>query len=226
LKKLLNILISSLLAIAAPLLVIWVHHVFVIGLNPILGWAIILLVLLLATPLIIKLFTGLKNYAFGHITFNPALLFVVGCLSWVFAGAINYSNWEKSTFDIHFYDTYYVIANIHIILSVAAIFGIFCAIYYWYPAVFRRYLNNTMGYIHFRITFTCTYAIFWPIHFEQNELLSGMPKRYTDYSGWASFRQFDDFNRFISVMAIVLLAGQCLFIFNFFYSLFRGRGGV
>ena len=81
-------------------------------------------------------------------------------------------------------------------------------------------MNNTMAYIHFWITFAGAYLIFWPMHYEG---LAGLPRRYMDYSGWLSFNQFGGLNRFISTVAMVIFAVQLMFVFNFFYSIFKGR---
>ncbi len=81
-------------------------------------------------------------------------------------------------------------------------------------------MNNTMSYIHFWVTFVGAYLIFWPMHYEG---LAGLPRRYLDYSGWSSFNQFGGLNRFISTVAMVVFAVQLMFVFNFFYSIFKGR---
>jgi cytochrome c oxidase subunit 1 len=105
-------------------------------------------------------------------------------------------------------------------MGVSGILGMFCGIYHWFPKMYGRYMNNTMSFIHFWITFIGAYLIFWPMHYEG---LAGMPRRYLDYSGWLSFNQFGGLNRFISTVAMVVFAVQLLFVFNFFYSIFKGR---
>ena len=81
-------------------------------------------------------------------------------------------------------------------------------------------MNTTLGFIHFWVTLTGAYCIFWPMHYMG---LAGMPRRYLDYSQWQSFNQFQDLNRFITVASIIVFAIQLLFVFNFFYSIFKGR---
>jgi cytochrome c oxidase subunit 1 len=96
----------------------------------------------------------------------------------------------------------------------------FAGVYHWFPKMFGRYLNNTMAYIHFWVTIVGAYLIFWPMHYQG---LSGMPRRYYDFSGWSSFNMFNGLNEFISFIAMIVFAAQLLFVFNFFYSMFKGR---
>jgi cytochrome c oxidase subunit 1 len=80
-------------------------------------------------------------------------------------------------------------------------------------------MNNTLGYIHFFITFIGAYLIFWPMHYEG---IAGMPRRYYDYSAWQAFKQFNDLNAFISIVVIIVFFAQFVFVFNFFISIFKG----
>ena len=105
-------------------------------------------------------------------------------------------------------------------MGVSAFFGMFAGIYHWFPKMYGRYLNNTMAYIHFWVTMVGAYLIFWPMHYEG---LAGMPRRYCDYSSWESFNSFGGLNRFISIVAMMVFAVQLMFVFNFFYSIFKGR---
>ena len=105
-------------------------------------------------------------------------------------------------------------------MGVSAFFGMFAGLYHWFPKMFGRFMNNTLGYIHFFVTFIGAYLIFWPMHYEG---AAGMPRRYYDYTAWESFKQFDDLNAFISVVVIITFFAQLLFVVNFFVSMFRGR---
>jgi cytochrome c oxidase subunit 1 len=86
--------------------------------------------------------------------------------------------------------------------------------------MYGRFLNSTLAYIHFWISFAGAYLIFWPMHYEG---LAGLPRRYYDNSIWGSFNQFGSLNRFISTVAMAVFAAQILFLFNFFYSIWKGR---
>jgi cytochrome c oxidase subunit I len=213
-------MIGSLFAITVLAFLVWAHHMFVTGLNPFLGSVFVLLTLLIAVPSAIKVFNWLTTLWRGNIRFTPAMLFAIAFVSTFISGGLTGVFLGNSTLDIHLHDTYFIIAHFHIVMGVSAFLGMFCGVYHWFPKMFGRYMNNTMSYIHFWVTFAGAYLIFWPMHYEG---LAGMPRRYLDYSGWSSFNQFGDLNRFISTVAMVVFAVQLMFVFNFFYSVFKGR---
>lgn len=213
-------MVGSLFAIAVLAFLVWAHHMFVTGLNPFLGSVFVLLTLLIAIPSAIKVFNWLTTIWKGNIRFTPGMLFSLGFVSLFISGGLTGIFLGNSTLDIHLHDTYFVIAHFHIVMGVAGFFGMFAGIYHWFPKMFGRYLNNTMAYIHFWVTMIGSYLIFWPMHYEG---LAGMPRRYLDYTNWESFNQFAGLNKFISTVAMVVFAIQLMFIFNYFYSIFKGR---
>lgn len=213
-------MIGSMFAIVILAFLVWAHHMFVSGLNPFLGSIFVLLTLLIAIPSAIKAFNWITTLWRGNIRFTPGMMFAIGFVSIFIAGGLTGIFLGNSAIDIHVHDTYFVIAHFHLVMGVAAFFGMYCGLYHWYPKMFGRYLNNTIGSIHFWITLVGSYCIFWPMYYEG---LAGMPRRYYDYSTWESFKQFVELNKFISVAAIITFAAQLLFIINFFYSMYKGR---
>jgi cytochrome c oxidase subunit 1 len=213
-------MVGSLFAIAILAFLVWAHHMFVSGMNPFLGSVFVLLTLLIAIPSAIKVFNWLTTIWRGNLRFTPGMMFSIGFVSLFISGGLTGIFVGNSTLDIHLHDTYFVIAHFHIVMGVAGFFGMFAGIYHWFPKMFGRYLNNTMAYIHFWVTLIGSYLIFWPMHYEG---LAGMPRRYLDYSNWESFNQFAGLNKFISTVAMVVFAVQLMFLFNFFYSIFKGR---
>ena len=213
-------MIGSLFAIAILAFLVWAHHMFVTGLNPFLGSVFVLLTLLIAVPSAIKVFNWLTTLWRGNIRYTPAMLYAIGFVSMFISGGLTGLFLGNSTLDIQLHDTYFVIAHFHLVMGVAGMFGMFCGIYHWFPKMYGRFLNNTLGYIHFWITLVGAYLIFWPMYYEG---LAGVPRRYLDYSNWITFNQFGGLNRMISMVAIIVFAVQLLFIFNFFYSIFKGR---
>jgi len=213
-------MVGSLFAIAILAFLVWAHHMFVTGLNPFLGSVFVLLTLLIAVPSAIKVFNWITTIWRGNLRLTPGMLFAIGFVSLFISGGLTGIFLGNSTLDIHLHDTLFVVAHFHIVMGVSAFFGMFCGIYHWFPKMYGRYLNNTMSYIHFWVTFIGAYLIFWPMHYEG---LAGLPRRYLDYSGWHSFNQFGDLNRFISTVAMVVFSVQLMFVFNFFYSIFKGR---
>jgi cytochrome c oxidase subunit 1 len=213
-------MVGSMFAICILAFLVWAHHMFVTGLNPFLGSVFVLLTLLIAVPSAIKVFNWLTTLWRANIRFTPGMLFALGFVSLFISGGLTGLWLGNSTLDLHLHDTYFVIAHFHIVMGVSAFFGMFAGIYHWYPKMYGRYMNNTMAYIHFWVTLVGAYLIFWPMHYEG---LAGMPRRYFDYSIWESFKQFAELNRFISTVAMIVFAVQLLFVFNFFYSIWKGR---
>jgi cytochrome c oxidase subunit 1 len=213
-------MVGSLFAIAILAFLVWAHHMFVTGLNPFLGAFFVLLTLLIAIPSAVKVFNWLTTLWRGNIRFTPATLFAIGFVSLFISGGLTGLFLGNSTIDIHLHDTKFVVAHFHIVMGVASMFGMFAGIYHWFPKMYGRYLNNTLGYIHFWVTIIGAYLIFWPMHYEG---LAGVPRRYLDLRDWHSFNNFVELNKMITVVSIIVFAMQLMFVFNFFYSIFKGR---
>jgi cytochrome c oxidase subunit I len=213
-------MVGSIAAIVILAFLVWAHHMFVSGMNPLLSSVFVLTTLLIAVPSAIKVFNWLTTLWRGNIRFTPAMLFSIGFVSIFISGGLTGIFLGNSTLDIQLHDTYFVIAHFHLVMGVAGFMGMFAGIYHWFPKMFGRFTNNAMAYIHFWVTLIGAYLIFWPMHYEG---LAGMPRRYMDFSNWQSFHQFSGLNKFISTVTIVVFAVQFLFLLNFIYSIFRGR---
>ncbi len=213
-------MVGSLFAICILAFLVWAHHMFVTGLNPFLGAVFVLLTLLIAVPSAIKVFNWLTTIWRGNIRFTPATLFALGFVSLFISGGLTGIFLGNSTIDIHLHDTKFVVAHFHIVMGVASFFGMFAGVYHWFPKMFGRYLNNTLGYLHFWVTMVGAYLIFWPMHYEG---LAGSPRRYLNVTPWVSFNKFQELNQMITIVSIVVFAVQLMFVFNFFYSIFKGR---
>jgi cytochrome c oxidase subunit 1 len=213
-------MIISLIGITVLAFLVWAHHMFVTGMSPFLGSIFVLLTLLIAVPSAVKVFNWLTTIWRGNIRFTPPMMFALGFVSLFISGGLTGIFLGNSALDIHLHDTYFVVAHFHIVMGVSAFFGMFAGIYHWFPKMFGRFMNNTLGYIHFFITFIGAYLIFWPMHYEG---VAGMPRRYYDYSAWESFKQFGELNEFISIIAIIVFLGQLIFVVNFFASIWKGR---
>ena len=213
-------MVASIFSITVLAFLVWAHHMFVTGLNPFLGSFFVLLTLLIAVPSAIKVFNWITTIWRGNIRFTPAMMFALGFVSLFISGGLTGIFLGNSGLDIHLHDTYFVIAHFHIVMGVASFFGMFAGVYHWFPKMYGRYLNPTLGYIHFWGTIICAYLIFWPMHYEG---LAGMPRRYYDMSQWKTFSQFGHLQQFITIISIISFVLQLLFVFNFFYSIFKGR---
>jgi len=153
-------MVGSLFAICILAFLVWAHHMFVTGLNPFLGAFFVLLTLLIAVPSAIKVFNWLTTIWKGNIHFTPASLFSIGFVSTFISGGLTGIWLGNSSIDIHLHDTYFVIAHFHIVMGVSAFFGMFAGIYHWFPKMYGRFMNNTLGYIHFWVTMVGAYCIF------------------------------------------------------------------
>jgi cytochrome c oxidase subunit 1 len=213
-------MILSLLAIAIISFVVWAHHMFVTGLNPFVASVFVFLTLLVAVPSAIKVFNWIATVWQGNIKFTPAMLFAIGFVSMFISGGLTGIFLGNSAIDIEVHDTYFVVAHFHIVMGVSAFFGMFAGVYHWFPKMYSKMMNNTLGYIHFWITMVGAYLIFWPMHYMG---LAGVPRRYYSFDAFQSFNMFGSLNEFITLAAMLVFFAQILFLINFFYSIFYGR---
>ena len=213
-------MIISLIGITVLAFLVWAHHMFVTGMSPFLGSIFVLLTLLIAVPSAVKVFNWLTTIWRANIRFSVPMMFALGFVSMFISGGLTGIFLGNSALDLHLHDTYFVVAHFHIVMGVSAFFGMFAGVYHWYPKMFGRFMNNTLGYVHFFITFIGAYLIFWPMHYEG---VAGMPRRYYDYSAWENFKMYGNLNSFISVVVIIVFFAQLLFVVNFFASIWKGR---
>jgi cytochrome c oxidase subunit 1 len=102
----------------------------------------------------------------------------------------------------------------------AAFFGLLAGVYHWFPKMFGRMMDNRLGYIHFWLSFVGIYMVFFPMHYIG---IAGFPRRYYSFTNFDAFSGFVDLNAFVSVAAIITFVAQFIFLFNFFYSMYRGK---
>ncbi|MCA0237932.1 MAG: cbb3-type cytochrome c oxidase subunit I, partial [Bacteroidetes bacterium] len=200
--------------------IVWAHHMFMSGVNPFISNFFVIFTLIIAVPSAVKVFNWISTVYGSNFRFNAASLFSIGFVSMFISGGLTGIFLGNSAIDIQMHDTYFVVAHFHIVMGIAAFFGMFAGIYHWFPKMFSRYMNETLGKIHFWGTMIGAYAIFWPMHYTG---MAGVPRRYYSIENFESFKHFTDLNKFITVAAIVVFFLQVLFIINFFYSIFSGR---
>jgi len=217
-------MIGSILAIGFLSFIVWGHHMFITGMNPFLGSVFVFTTLLIAIPSAVKVFNYITTLWKGSIVYTPAMLFAIALVSTFITGGVTGIILADSALDIAIHDTYFVVAHFHIVMGMSAVFGMFAGVYHWFPKMYGRMMNNRMGYAHFWITIVGAYGVFFPMHFVG---LAGAPRRYYDYSVYGefdteSFNMIMDLNVVITVFAIIAALGQLIFLFNFFYSIYRG----
>lgn len=213
-------MVYSIAAIAFLSFIVWAHHMFMAGVNPFISNFFVVFTLIIAVPSAIKVFNWITTLYGGNIRLNTPMLFGIGFVSMFISGGLTGIFLGNSAIDIQMHDTYFVVAHFHIVMGVAAFFGMFAGVYHWYPKMFGRFMNATLGKIHFWGTIIGAYAIFWPMHYLG---MAGVPRRYYRFDTFDAFKDFAAMNQFITVAAIITFGVQLLFVLNFFYSIWYGR---
>ena len=216
-------MVGSILAIAFLSFIVWGHHMFVTGMNPFLGSVFMLGTLIIAVPSAVKTFNYMATLWKGNLQLTPAMMFAIGLVSFFISGGLTGIYLGNAALDINLHDTYFVVAHFHLVMGSAAIFGMMSGIYHWFPRMYGRMMNPTLGYMHFWLTLISAYCVFFPMHFMG---LAGVPRRYYANTAYDQFNVFVDMNQFITIAAIIGGMAQLLFLYNFFYSIFRGTRSV
>ncbi len=216
-------MIGSIMAIAILSFIVWGHHMFITGMNPFLGSVFMLGTLIIAVPSAVKTFNYLGTLWQGNLRLNPQMMFAIGLVSFFISGGLTGIFLGNAALDINLHDSYFVVAHFHLVMGSAAIFGMLCGIYHWYPKMFGRTMNESLGHIHFWMTIVSAYCVFFPMHFMG---LAGVPRRYYAFTAYDQFNVFVDMNKFITYAAFIGGIAQFIFLFNFFYSMFKGKKAV
>jgi cytochrome c oxidase subunit I len=216
-------MIGSILAIGFLSFIVWGHHMFLTGMNPFLGSVFVFTTLLIAIPSAVKVFNYITTLWRGNLVLTPAMLFSIGLVATFIAGGLTGIILADSALDIPIHDTYFVVAHFHIVMGMSAIFGMFAGIYHWFPKMYGKMMNTKLGYAHFWLTFISAFGVFFPMHFIG---LAGAPRRYYSYTEFPMFDGVVDLNVLVTGFAIFGAVAQILFLYNFFYSVFRGPKAV
>jgi cytochrome c oxidase subunit 1 len=212
-------MVISIIGIAFLSFIVWGHHMFITGMNPLLGLVFMIFTLIIAVPSAVKTFNYLATLWRGNLQFTPAMMFAIGLVSFFISGGLTGIFLGNAAIDIQLHDTYFVVAHFHIVMGCAAIFGMMAGIYHWYPRLYGRTMNKTLGYMHFWLTFIAAYMVFFPMHFIG---LAGVPRRYFQFTVLPEFGVWNDVNVLITMAAIFGALAQLIFLYNFFSSIFWG----
>ncbi|MGF1699516.1 cytochrome c oxidase subunit I [Photobacterium makurazakiensis] len=216
-----KMMVWAIIGIGALSFIVWAHHMYVSGMNPYFGFFFATTTLVIAVPTAIKVYNWLFTLWRGDIHLSLPMLFAIAFMSSFIIGGLTGLFLGNVIVDIPLSDTYFVVAHFHMVMGVSPILVIFGGIYHWYPKITGRMLNQTMGHIHFWITFLGTYAIYFPMHYLG---ILGMPRRYYDYEGYSFIPESAQaLNAFITIAALIVGAAQLLFIFNLFWSWKKGQ---
>jgi cytochrome c oxidase subunit I len=213
-------MVFALCAIGLLGLLIWGHHMFVSGMNPYSSLTFSLLTLSIGVPSAVKTFNWLGTVWGGRIQFETPMLFALGFVSLFVTGGLSGIFLAQPALDTTLHATYYVTAHFHIVMGVAAVFGIFAGTYYWFPKMFGRKMSKTLGELHFWLTFIGVYAIFMPMHFVG---IAGGVRRYADSTGAPYLAALQPLHAFMTIAAFITAAAQLIFFYNFLRSVRQGE---
>src|SRR3954454_13905990 len=211
----------AILAIGALSFVVWAHHMYVSCMQPYFGFFFATTTLVIAVPTAIKVYNWVLTLWRGDIHLRVPMLFALGFIVTFVNGGLTGLFLGNVVVDVPLSDTMFVVAHFHMVMGVAPIMVIFGAIYHWYPKITGRMFDDTLGKIHFWVTFLGAYLIFFPMHYLG---LMGVPRRYHEL-GEMSFLtpSVGTLNAFISIVALIVGAAQMMFLFNLFWSVRHGR---
>ena len=212
-------MVYAMLAIGFFGFMVWGHHMFMSGMSPYSAFAFSLLTMCIGVPSAIKTFNWLGTMYKARIRFQTPMLYAIGFVSLFVSGGLSGPFLAQPVLDIQLHDTYFVVGHFHLIMGVAAIFGMFAATYYWFPKMFGRMMNETWGRVHFFITLIGTYAIFMPMHYLG---IAGGTRRYSQYTEVAYLQKLMPIHQFMTYAAIITITAQFIFVINLFWSMFKG----
>jgi len=210
--------IGCMIAIGFLSYMVWGHHMFVSGMNPFSATLFSVPTLIITIPATILTLLLIGTVYGAKMRFTSAALFCLGFISVFISGGISGFFLAQPSIDIYLHATYFVVAHFHFVMAVASLFGVFAGTYFWFPKMTGRMMNETLGKLHFWLTFIGVYAIFMPMHYLG---LAGNVRRYSAF--------VDDYliplipvHKFITIAALLTGAAQLIFLFNLIWSRFKG----
>ena len=212
-------MVYSLAGIAGLGFIVWGHHMFISGMNPALGMTFMVSTMLIALPSAIKVFNWLGTLWGGKIQFATPMLFALAFVSMFIIGGLSGIFMAATPVDIFIHDTYFIVAHFHYVLFAGTAMGVMGGIYFWFPKMFGRMMNEFWGKVHFFLMFVFLNGTFYTMHILG---MNGFPRRYADAYHFILFNHLQPLNIFMTWCAIALVASQSIFIVNFFYSMFFG----
>ena len=216
-----NMIVYMLIAASVLSFVVWAHHQFVAGIDPRMANWFLIATLLISVPFAHIYFSYVATLWGGSIRFDTPMLWAIGFLLTFLVGGVTGIYLGSSAFDIYAHDTYFVVAHFHYTMIPSVFFGGLTAIYFWYPKFVGRHLNETIGKIHFYLTFIFYNSVFMPLFFNG---LNGEHRRIWDYKMFPALnvQPYTTFREIATVATIGLILTQLLFLYNIFVSKFNG----
>jgi len=196
---------------------VWAHHMFAVGMGPIADSVFGVTTMLIAIPTGVKIFNWLGTMAQGQVRYDTPALFAIGLVALFTIGGISGVMHSSPPADLQQTDSYFVVAHFHYVLFGGSIMGIFAGIYYYFPKITGRMLDNTLGKVHFWLTLVAMNLTFFPMHFSG---MLGMPRRVYTYDsgqGWHLFNEISSYGAYLLAIATLV------FVYNFLKSLRSGK---
>jgi cytochrome c oxidase subunit 1 len=212
-------MVGASISIAFLGLLVWGHHMFISGLNPYSAIAFSLITMTIGVPSALKTLNWIATAWGGSLRLNTAMLFSLGFVSVFVTGGLSGLFLGQPQLDAYFHDTYFVVAHFHLVMGIAALFGVFAGTFYWFPLLFGRMLDERLGKLHFYLTFIGAYSTFLPMHFAG---FAGNPRRYSDFTSFDFLAASMPLQRWITGSAFCLAAVQLIFLWNLFRSMSSG----
>jgi cytochrome c oxidase subunit I len=194
---------------------VWAHHMFTTGAVFLPFFS--LMTFMIAVPTGVKMFNWVFTLFRGQLTFSTPLIFAIGFLTMFLIGGINGAFSASVPVDFALHDTYWVVAHLHYVLFGGSVFGVFAGIYYWFPKMTGRMLDEGLGKVQFVLMFIGFNLTFFPMHMLG---LAGMPRRIADYSSNAGW---NDWNLAATIGGFLIAASILPFLWNVFVSLRNGK---
>ncbi len=213
-------MIFAIMGIAFLGFVVWGHHMFQSGMSPLLGTTFMLSTIVIAVPSAIKVFNWLGTIWRGNIYFTTPMLNALAFITTFTIGGLSGIFMAVGPVDVYIHDTYFIVAHIHYVLFGGALFGIFAGMYYWYPKLFGKMYNESLGKWHFWFSFITFNLTFFPMHLIG---VGGHMRRIHDPYVYDFLKPFQEMNQFITIWAIILGFSQFILVVNFLWSLKYGK---
>lgn len=214
-----RISVYATLLIAFLSMIVWGHHMYVSGMNPLVGEYFSIATVSITAPFSVLGINLIGSLWRGRIRFTTPMYFALGIISVIGTGGLGGLYLGTSTTDVYFHDSYFVVGHFHLMIGVVTLMGTFAGCYQWFPKMFGRLMNERLGKLHFWLTFVPMMAVFVLMHYQG---LSGMLRRYYDHSLFEFQTAGRALNKPITYFALLAVGGQLVFLVNFFWSAMRG----
>ncbi len=213
-------MVYAIIAIAFLGWLVWGHHMFQSGMNPRLGTTFMISTMVIAVPSAVKVFNWLGTMWKGDLHLHTPMLNAVAFVAMFIIGGLSGIFMANTPVDIYIHDTYFIVAHLHYVLFGGSLFAIFAGIYFWFPKMFGKMMNETLGKIHFWLTFVFYNLVFFPMHLLG---MGGHMRRIYDPNQYEFLQPLAPMNKFVSISAFLLGLSQLPFMFNFLWSLVKGK---